>query len=187
MTNSGSSYPLMWGEDLVRASAAGHEIGCHTYSHPHMPELRTAQLKRELSANLDAVRSVLPDVHFASFAYPFGEVSVRAKRLIASKFAVARGVRPGLNGRVVDLSELRAQGLRSRHFDRAQVSQIVRHAVSARAWLVFVTHDIVDEPSPWGCTPAEFEFALSTVRRAGIEILTLKAALGRLSHRNASD
>jgi peptidoglycan/xylan/chitin deacetylase (PgdA/CDA1 family) len=178
-----SEVPMMWGEDLVRAVARGHEIGCHTYSHAHMGRLSAREMSEEIDKNAASIRSVLPDTALASFAYPFGEVSLRAKRCVARRFAIARGLRPGLNGRVVDLSELRTVTLASSYFDRDAIVDVVKRAASGRSWLVFSAHDVTEHPSPWGCMPAEFEFVVSTVRNAGFEILTLKGALGRVAHR----
>lgn len=178
-----SEVPMMWGSDLQNAISRGHEIGCHTYGHAHMPTLNSAEIHSEIKKNAESIRHVLPDITLASFAYPFGEVSLRAKRAVAQHFAIARGLRPGSNGRMVDLSELRTFGINSRYFDRDRLRSDVQRAASARRWLVFTTHDVTGQPSPWGCTPAEFQFVVDTVRSAGFEILTLKGALGRVAHR----
>ena len=140
-------------------------------------------MRGEFDRNLDAVRQVLPDIEFVSFAYPFGEVSFRAKRAVARQFRVGRGTRQGLNGRFVDLSELRAIHLWSRTFSRNRIRGIVAKAVRDRSWLVFAGHDVNRHPSEWGCTPEEFEYVTDEVAHAGIEILTLEAALTRASHR----
>ena len=180
---STADQPMMWNGDLVRATAQGHEIGCHTYSHAHVAELGTAEIRRELDENTQALRNVLPDTQIVSFAYPYGEVSMRLKRMVASRFAVARGLRGGSNGRLVDLAELRASSIASRYFDRDAVLRMVRDAARRRSWLVFATHDVATAPSRWGCTPAEFEFVVGAIKKAEIEILTLKGALGRVTHR----
>lgn len=173
----------MWESEIQDARAAGHEIGGHTFSHRSMPSLSAAEIREEFELNRSALQGVLPDLHLASFAYPFGEVSLTAKRLVADTFGVARGVRPGLNGKVVDLSELRAVHLFDPTFDREGIARQVAKAAASGAWIVFQTHDIRDKPTDWGCTPAQFDFALEEVRKAGIEILTMRAALGRIMHR----
>lgn len=175
--------PMMWGGDLSNAISRGHEIGCHTYGHVHMPTLNVGEIRAELDKNAEAIRSILPEVSLASFSYPFGEVSLCAKRSVAQRFAVGRGMRYGLNGRVVDLSELRTIGVASRYFDRERLRGEIKRAASGRSWLVFTTHDVAEHPSPWGCTPAEFQFIVDAVNSAGFEILTLKGAIGRVAHR----
>lgn len=177
------SGPLMWESEIRSARAAGHEIGGHTFSHRSMPALSAAEIREEFEANQASLQGVLPDLHLASFAYPFGEVSITAKRLVADRFGVARGVRPGLNGKMVDLSELRAVHLFNPTFDGDEIARQVANAAKNRAWIVFQTHDIREEPTAWGCTPRQFDFALERVRKAGIEILSMRSALGRIMHR----
>jgi peptidoglycan/xylan/chitin deacetylase (PgdA/CDA1 family) len=180
---SQSDAPMMWGGDLQNAISRGHEIGCHTYSHVHMPQLSAEEIRVELIKNAESIRSALPDISLASFAYPFGEVSLCAKRIVAKRFAVARGLRYGSNGKVVDLSELRTIGINSRYFDRDRLRSEVKRAAAERKWIVFTTHDVTEQPSPWGCKPSEFQFVVDQVRSLGFEILTLKGALGRITHR----
>ncbi len=177
---------FMWGDDLLAALEEGHELGCHTASHVSVRCLKMSELERDLEENAGAAREISPDIAFTSFAYPFGEVSIRAKSLIGNRFGVARGIRPGLNGRWVDLAELRAIGLRSETFDAKAVARLARAAVRRRSWLVFFTHDVCTNPSKWGCTPTQFQEVLDIVRTAGIAILPLKAALGRMAHRAPS-
>lgn len=182
----GPTHPsgrLMWETEIRAARAAGHEIGGHTYSHPSMPSLSGSEILEEFESNRSSLRRVVPDLHLVSFAYPFGEVSVSAKRLAAARFGACRGVRPGINGRFIDLAELRTVHLFSPTFDREQIARTVSKAARDRGWLVFMTHDIREDPTDWGCTPAQFDFALEQVRGAGIEILSMRAALGRVMHR----
>lgn len=176
--------PLMVGDDFLRARAAGHEIGCHTFSHPHMRVLKRSQMESEFQRNSDEVRKADPDLQMTSFAYPYGEVSFSAKRAAAAWFSVARGVRPGLNRRIVDLSELRSYSLCNLTFDQGRLGTLVQEAARKRAWLVFTCHDVRESPSEWGCTPGQFEFVLNEVLRSGIPVLTLKAALERMTHRS---
>ena len=181
------SDPYMWGEDLEKALGAGHEIGCHTYSHPHLGRLSTSEIHGEIDSNLKAIRSIIPEAELVSFAYPFGEVSITAKKVIAKRFGAARGLRCGLNGRVVDLSELRSVSIYGGEFDREKMSRIIKKAAQHRSWLVFSAHSVTVGRPGWGCSLDQFEFVVGEVRSAGIEILPLRAALGRVTHRTPRD
>ena len=183
----GLSDPYMWGEDLKKALSAGHEIGCHTYTHPHLGRLSVAEIHGEIDANLRAIRSVIPEAELVSFAYPFGEVSIAAKQVIASRFGVARGLRQGLNGRLVDLSELRSVSIHGGDFDKEKMSRTIKRAAQQRSWLVFSAHSVTVGRPGWGCSMEQFEFVVREVRSAGIEILPLRAALGRVTHRAPRD
>jgi hypothetical protein len=42
---------------------------------------------------------------------------------------------------------------------------------------MFYTHDVRPKPSPYGCTPALFEFAVSAALESGSRVLTVAQAL----------
>ena len=181
------SDPYMWGDDLPKALSKGHEIGCHTYTHPHLGRLSAGEIHAEIDANLAAIRRLLPNAELVSFAYPFGEVSITAKQIVARRFGVARGVRRGLNGRLVDLSELRTCSIDGSYFGKEKMRRIIKNAVRRRSWLVFSAHTVGLAPAEWGCSLEQFEFVVREVRSAGIEILPLRSALGRITHRAPRD
>lgn len=166
--------------DLRAVHAAGHEIGCHTYSHERGPGVSSDDLKRDVARNAAYLSSVLGDGYRPqTFAYPYGEVSPRTKALFARTFPLSRGIRAGVNGSLSDLSQLRAVPLEARSWSAAEVERWVAAARACKGWLVFFSHDVAEDPSPYGCTPAMLEHALGCVRDAGFEILTVKDALAK--------
>jgi peptidoglycan/xylan/chitin deacetylase (PgdA/CDA1 family) len=82
-------------DDLRAVQAAGHEVGCHSYGHTFVSRAGAAALKHDLAANQQAVSAVLGDVRLSSFAYPYGDTSIRTKRLFAELFPTSRGIHPG--------------------------------------------------------------------------------------------
>ena len=67
--------PLDW--DGVRAlAAAGWEVGSHTASHPHLPELDPEAADRELRSSRSAIEEALQRP-CTSIAYPFGDFDER--------------------------------------------------------------------------------------------------------------
>jgi peptidoglycan/xylan/chitin deacetylase (PgdA/CDA1 family) len=168
--------------DLRAVHASGHEIGCHTYSHERGPGVSSDELKGDVARNAAYLEGVLGDGYRPeTFAYPYGEVSPRTKALFAKAFPLSRGIRPGVNGSLSDLSQLRAVPLEARSWTAAEVERWVAAAKASNGWLVFFSHDVADAPSPYGCTPAMLEHALSCVRGSGFEILTVKDALAKAS------
>lgn len=162
--------------DLKAVHAAGHEIGCHTFSHQHGPGVSSAALREEVARNAAFLRERLGETP-VTFAYPYGEVSPRTKALFAKAFPASRGIRPGVNGVIADLAQLRAVPLEARSWKAADVERWVEAARAAKGWLVFFSHDVAENPSPYGCTPAMLDHALTCVRQAGLEILPVKEAL----------
>jgi peptidoglycan/xylan/chitin deacetylase (PgdA/CDA1 family) len=89
---------LRYAPDLVAAvrdADAGHEIGCHTFSHVEFGDPATPQAlaRAELAASVDAAREF--GVSLSSFVFPRNRPGHRAV-LAEHGFCCYRGVRPGL-------------------------------------------------------------------------------------------
>jgi peptidoglycan/xylan/chitin deacetylase (PgdA/CDA1 family) len=166
-------------EDLVACARAGHEIGCHTFGHRHGSKVSSADLVAEIEQNAAFLARHLGDMPPSSFAYPYGEVTPRTKRLLARLFPVSRGIYPGVNAGTVDLAQLKAIPLEQRSWRAADVERYVAEAVEQTGWIVFFSHDVAAQPSPYGATPEMLEHALDTATRAGLDILPVKHALAR--------
>jgi peptidoglycan/xylan/chitin deacetylase (PgdA/CDA1 family) len=169
--------------DLAALVGGGHELGCHTYSHQSVLTTSRAALNADLDRNREVLLEASGAESLVSFAYPFGEVSWSAKAEISRRFGAARGVRQGINGGILDLSELRAVPIYSAYFSDDAVRALLRRTVRSRGWLIFYTHDVQDSPGTWGCTPDQFARVLELVLAARIEVLPVRSALGRLMHR----
>jgi peptidoglycan/xylan/chitin deacetylase (PgdA/CDA1 family) len=167
-------------DDLRQIRDAGHEIGCHTFSHEHTPGVDSAALHTDTMRDQAFVSDVLGEYRLTSFAYPYGEVSVRTKLLFSRRFATCRGVQAGVNAGLVDLAQLNAIGLEHGGWDPALIESEVEAAVRRRGWIIFFTHDVSDSPSEWGATPEMLDHALSCVREVSIDILPVKDALARM-------
>jgi peptidoglycan/xylan/chitin deacetylase (PgdA/CDA1 family) len=165
-------------EAMLRAVvAAGHEVGCHSFSHAHGPTVPSPLLAGDLERNAVFLRDALGEAGPLSFAYPYGEVSPRTKRLAAGRFASCRGIHPGLNGAGTDLAQLRAIPLERRSWRAAEVERWIEAAEAARAWIVFFSHDVSDDPSPYGCTPAMLDHALARVQARSFALAPVRDAL----------
>jgi len=72
---------MSW-DDLRTLAAAGWEIGAHTCSHPHLPQLGTDAIARELAESRAVCERELGRP-CRSVAYPFGEADDRARAVAA--------------------------------------------------------------------------------------------------------
>jgi peptidoglycan/xylan/chitin deacetylase (PgdA/CDA1 family) len=173
-TDSGLRY--YDAEDLQALHAGGHEVGCHTFSHQRSFQVSSPDLHADFDRNTAFVRELLGEVTLESFAFPYGAVSPRTKRLAGARFPSSRGIRAGVNAGQIELAQLKAVPLEARDWSARQVEGLVESARRQNGWIVFFTHDISDDPSPYGATPAMLEHALESVQAAGIEILPVREA-----------
>lgn len=160
--------------DLAAVRAAGHEVGCHSFAHDPAPSLATKGLDADLARNADFLGG-----HMASYAYPYGAISPRAKAVMGRRFANARGVRSGVNAGWIDLAQLNAIPIEFRRWRPGEIDDAIELAQATNGWIVFFTHDVTEAPSPFGCTPGMLDHVLGALGKAGIEILPMKHAMAR--------
>ena len=166
--------------DLRALHAAGHEVGCHSFDHVRGSQAPSHQLEDDFDRNAEFLRLCLGEcVKLETYAYPYGNVSPRTKRLAGRRFPAARGIVPGVNAGVLELAQLKAIPLERRQWDARKIEQWVAMAAEKAGWVIFFTHDVSDSPSPFGATPYMLKHALETVRSHGIEILPVREALAR--------
>jgi peptidoglycan/xylan/chitin deacetylase (PgdA/CDA1 family) len=165
--------------DLEILAAEGHEIGCHTFTHPHLAMHTKAFWDEEMASNRAFLEEELPGRTYSTFAYPYGETSLRAKLYFGARFAACRGIERGVNHDVLDLSQLKAVGIEARSWREDVVRAAVDAAVARNGWVIFYTHDISDDPTPYGARPGMLAFVLDRLAEARIEILPVKHALAR--------
>ena len=168
-------------EELTDAAAAGHELGCHTYSHIDCGQADAAHIVAELQKS----RAALMDWGApapASFAYPYGDVSHAAKRVAAERFTISRALHPGLVETGSDLNQTAAIGIEG-PAGALIGRRWLQYAVARKAWLIFYTHDVRDDPSPCGCTPAAFRELVDRARSLDCDIVTVAEGARRVHAR----
>ena len=163
--------------DLKELAAAGHEIACHGFGHQPTPTLDPAALARDAERNTQFLRPFLNGEAPASYAFPYGRVSPRTKRFMAPRFSNVRGVHPGVNIGTVDLAQLNAVSLEKRCWDQDAIEASIQNVLRNKGWIALYTHDVSDDPSPYGSTPAMLDWALGRVAAAGIEVLPMREAV----------
>lgn len=170
-------------QDLSEVRTAGHEIGCHTFSHHYGTGVASRALDQDTARNQAFASGILGDYPLTSFAYPYGDVSPRTKLLFSSRFPSCRGITRGVNAGLIDLAQLKAVILEHRAWNPVAIERLVAEAVRRNGWIIFFTHDVSPDPSPFGSTPQMLDHALSALRKAGVDILPVKHALARAAFR----
>lgn len=162
------------GGEIVDLIRRGHEVAGHTFGHLDCHRTPEAELIADLDANDAALHGLgAAPIHFA---YPYGEVSPRAKALLAGRYASLRGVHKGLVHHGGDLNQLPGVGIEGPDGE-ALARQWIDRAVSENAWLILYTHDVREAPSPWGCTPDALSRLIAHARATGCDIRTVGEVL----------
>ena len=82
------SLPMLSWKEIEEMSRYQVEIGAHTHTHPNLTELPQTELEREVLTSKRTIEERTGNpCHL--FAYPFGKLEDRVKRLVASEFIIA--------------------------------------------------------------------------------------------------
>jgi hypothetical protein len=114
----------------------------------------------------------VPGGRLETFAYPFDGPRLAVKRALHGRFLCCRGGGQTFNRGVVDLALVKSYFIDHRAGESVDgIADLIRRNNAARGWLVFSTHDVTDEPSPFGCRPGFFERVVRLARQSGARVL----------------
>jgi peptidoglycan/xylan/chitin deacetylase (PgdA/CDA1 family) len=172
-------------DDLTTLSGAGHEVGCHTFDHISALKSSPAAFARSIEENAKFIADRLDGLEARSFAYPYGHACLTAFRTISDhNFTSARLVVGGCNGPSLRPLRLSALALENGRPEAGGWEALVEKAAAERRWLIIMTHDVQDRPSPYGCTPAVLDALLTSSRRAGLDIRPVASVIQARSSRS---
>jgi peptidoglycan/xylan/chitin deacetylase (PgdA/CDA1 family) len=180
-TTSPGAPPCASIEQLKQVWENGHEIGCHTYSHPAVRYMSLDELGSELDRNQSLLKKINSNIAVRNFAYPYGDMSVRTKRYLEARFDSCRSGHAGINTVVADLGALNAWALESASLDRTKIADLIAETVQNRGWLIFYSHDVAEQPSRYGVSPDLLEWAVNTAKRLGCTLTTIADGLKLIS------
>lgn len=166
--------------DLTAALAEGHELGSHTYSHSHSWNTASEAFEDSVIKNRAALESLIPHATFKSFSFPISEPRPLTKRNTAKHFLTCRAGGQTFNSGTADLNQLRCYFLEQSRGNLQAVTNMIDKNREARGWLVFGTHDVAENPSPFGCTPSFFTAVVEYSIRSGAHILPVVDAFSAL-------
>lgn len=162
---------------LRRAREQGHELAGHTHGHLEFYETTYRDGLEDILLNKTRIRDILPGYTFRNFSYPFGHQTVAARRIAYEQYQTGRGNEHGLNRGRTDLNNLKSVRLYEQSRPLQSAFSTIDRAVRERAWLVFYTHDVQDNYTRYGCSPAYFEAVVRYCRDQGVRVLTVEEAV----------
>ena len=77
----------------------------------------------------------------------------------------------------VDLAQLNAVSVEVRSFSKEKLAAAIAGAQHNNGWISFYTHDVSDNPSDYGATPAMLSEVLERLAQARIAILPMREAV----------
>ena len=167
------------GGDLDSLLADGHELASHTLSHISCRTVPLRVFEDDVRKGRDAIRE-LTGYDPVDFSYPYGHVSISAKKKIGGLMGSCRGVYRGLNGPMTDLNLLRANSVYGDVDRFAELESLVADNERQKGWLIFYTHDVRPDHSAFGCTPELLEKIVCLTVERGFSILPVHEATSRL-------
>ena len=166
--------------DLEKLHNENHEIGCHTYHHLNIAKLSARRVNEQVQSNTQGMKALGHKQKMDTFAYPFGETSIRCKKQLASEFVSMRGIMPGIHYNKVDLNQIKSVTVYSGP-TLENTCKYIESLEKKPGWLTLFTHDIRDNPSEWGCTPEDFQTVLNLIHKTGAIVLPIQRAIDFLN------
>lgn len=170
---------LISADECIELHRRGHEIGCHTFSHPVVQELDADTFAAELDRNKEFFASLLPDLTLENFCYPYGMTSLPRKLQAQARFHSCRSSRPGINSGTIDLGMLKGLPI-DYTSDTAKIATAIDETVRRNGWLILFTHDVAPAPTWIGCTPQFLDAAIATAQQRDCEVVTVREGLRRI-------
>jgi peptidoglycan/xylan/chitin deacetylase (PgdA/CDA1 family) len=167
--------------DLDKLLRDGHELASHTFSHISCRSVSVERFRSDVEKGRRAIEQITGQSDSGNFAFPFGQITVNAKRAVGQVAASSRGILGGFNGPVIDLNMLRANSLYGGQSNRAKVRDLIVENERRQGWLIFYTHDVSPTPSPYGCTPDLLEYAVSFASQSCARVSTVAEVLSELT------
>lgn len=172
-----ASGEMFHSEDLTAVFEQGHELGCHTHSHCASWITPPGVFVESIEQNRRALNQLFPGAAFKTFSYPISEPRPLTKARSAGRFLCCRGGGQTFNVGKADLNQLSAFFLEKSQGDLRAVKNLIDCNRQAAGWLIFATHDIAEEHTPYGCTPEFFEAVVQYAASSGAQIVSVVKAL----------
>ena len=154
----------------------GGELACHTYSHLHFFGSNRNQIISDLEKNQQFIEKFIDGYKLENFSYPYGEQTSLSRAVIGKRFRTGRSNYKGINNNRVDLNCLKSVRLYE-STGQEEIVSIIDTAIRKNGWIVFYTHDVVENPSKEGCSPGHFEAVVRYCFEKKLKVLPVNRAL----------
>jgi peptidoglycan/xylan/chitin deacetylase (PgdA/CDA1 family) len=162
--------------DLDCLLADGHELASHTFSHISCRTVSSLAFEDDVRRGRHAIREAT-GYDPGNFAYPYGHVTVSAKKRVGGQMRSCRSIYGGLNSLTVDLNLLLANSVYGDEDEFVGLESLLLENEQRKGWLILYTHDVRPDPSPFGCTPKLFERVVARAAAGGARIVPVQEVI----------
>jgi peptidoglycan/xylan/chitin deacetylase (PgdA/CDA1 family) len=171
-------------EQVQDLAKRGHEIGCHTASHKHLPEETETLIKEEVVLSKKYLEKLVGPVE--TFAYPWGEYDDRVFEVVKQAgFRGARSVYEGFNDATADLFLLKCKAV----MVKTSVSEVrawIDFARKNEVWLILMFHQIDHEGRAWSSAPETLKEIVDYLLDTKIAMITVQEGIKKILENNNS-
>jgi len=173
----------MSADDVKAVHDSGHEIADHTFNHIDAAQHSVIAFMADIDKNQSSLNALgLPLSE--TFAYPYGQVTTQLKTALSAKFKGSRGIRSRESAEDIDLNQIRANRLYAgAEFEKLMVQ--IERMKNKPGWLPIFTHDVRENPSPFGCSPTQMQKVINAVKASGAQVLTMADAITHMEAAHA--
>ncbi len=168
-------------DDLYQLVDQGHELGCHTFGHCHAWNTPPLAFEQSVLENQRTLHELIPSASMPTLSYPISVPRAGTKEKVSQYFACSRGGGQKFNAGVADLNYLSAFFIEQCRECPEKIYRIIEQTCQSRGWLIFATHDIGNNHTPWGCSPELFEQIVRFSVSSGARILPVFQAYQALA------
>ncbi len=163
---------------IAAAAKAGHDIGCHTYSHLDCGQASGANIGEDIERNRLALARLGVSTP-STFAYPYGDVSASGKREAGRRFALSRALHHGIVRRGTDLNQAPAVGVEGD--DGEEIARRwMQRAHAERGWLILFTHGLETKPNEFSASIDGFTRLIDGAIASGFDVVTVAEGARRI-------
>lgn len=155
---------------------AGHEIGAHSQTHPHLQLCMPWKVKREVVGSKQDLES--RGFNIETFCYPYGRRNWYVDRVVEQAgFIGARLADGEYTIPATDKYHLEAKCLRN-----FTTFEEVRKWIDATndRWLILVFHQIENNPPGWGISPKLFQDICAYIKEQQLQTVTISEGIRKL-------
>lgn len=180
------SNPLYLSWDQVRAiQKAGHEIGCHTITHPDLTTVSSQEVMRQLTGCKTTMQQEI-GMPVTDFASPYGAENAQTLAEIKQVFASQRNVYGDSSNGVTNVDVNTAQyfnpndiiGMTVKRTTKlSEIQEMIDFTIKNNGWAVLTYHQSDDGPSKYALDPQVLDAQMSLLQHSSVRIVTVRQAI----------